>query len=215
MDSLGKIIELSSVLHIWFSVRQEAQITRITCIHVELVKHLDHGLVRVNLYTVPDDLKKPLHYGIVRAADINISSLIYLFMGVPRPPCRIGAKIERFGSPLNVYLPFISETQDEKMYRVVTDRERWFKVLMGENYKNDLRTTERMADRIPFPEDAAQSLAFRLEAKAKKIRFEVLSSRSATGFGIIGLGVSECERNTACIIPFAGNNEKNMRLDTL
>jgi ERCC4-related helicase len=81
---------------------------------------------------------------------------------------RIGAKIERCGLPLNVYLPFIAETQDEKMYRVVTDRERWFRVLMGENYKTDLRTTERMADRIPFPEGAAQSLAFRLEAKDGK-----------------------------------------------
>ncbi len=77
---------------------------------------------------------------------------------------RIGAKIERCGLPLQVYLPFIAETQDEKMYRVVADRERWFRVIMGEDYKNDLRTTEKLAERIPFPETAAHSLAFRLEA---------------------------------------------------
>jgi ERCC4-related helicase len=80
---------------------------------------------------------------------------------------RIGAKIERCGLPLQVYLPFISETQDEKMYRVVADRERWFRVIMGEDYKNDLRTTEKLAERVPFPEIAAHSLAFRLETKTK------------------------------------------------
>ncbi|OOP57189.1 MAG: hypothetical protein AYP45_04805 [Candidatus Brocadia carolinensis] len=46
---------------------------------------------------------------------------------------RIGAKVEKCGKPIHVYYPFISETQDEKMYRVVMDRERWFKVVMGKN----------------------------------------------------------------------------------
>jgi len=44
---------------------------------------------------------------------------------------RIGAKVERCGQPIKIYLPYIAMTQDEKMYRVVMDRERWFQVVMG------------------------------------------------------------------------------------
>ena len=75
---------------------------------------------------------------------------------------RIGAKTEISGQPIQVFIPFIGETQDEKMYRVVMDRERWFGVVMGEQYTPDLRTTDRLADRIPFPESAAAELAFDL-----------------------------------------------------
>lgn len=78
---------------------------------------------------------------------------------------RIGAKVEKCGKPIHVYLPFISETQDEKMYRVVMDRERWFKVVMGEKYKLDAKTTEKLASRIPFPEEAAEELMFNLSVR--------------------------------------------------
>ena len=82
---------------------------------------------------------------------------------------RIGAKAERSGQSIQVYLPFLSETQDEKMYRVVMDRERWFSVVMGGEFrvKMDARTTEKLARRIPLPESAARRLAFRLEASSK------------------------------------------------
>jgi superfamily II DNA/RNA helicase len=76
---------------------------------------------------------------------------------------RIGAKAERVLQPIHVYLPFVEATQDEKMYRVVRDRERWFQVVMGESYALDDLTTERIAERVPFPEQAAGDLAFRLE----------------------------------------------------
>jgi superfamily II DNA/RNA helicase len=76
---------------------------------------------------------------------------------------RIGAKAERCGKSIYVYLPYIAETQDEKMYRVVMDRERWFKVVMGEKFKVDAGTTDKIAERIPLPEALAEELAFRLE----------------------------------------------------
>jgi hypothetical protein len=75
---------------------------------------------------------------------------------------RIGAKAEAVGKPVQIFVPFIAETQDEKMYRVVMDRERWFSVVMGEDYKVDFRTTDKLADRIPFPAEAAAELAFQL-----------------------------------------------------
>ena len=77
-------------------------------------------------------------------------------------PPRIGAKAETAGQPIHIYIPFIAETQDEKMYRVVMDRERWFSVIMGEDYKVDVRRTEKLASRIPFPASAANELAFQL-----------------------------------------------------
>ena len=80
---------------------------------------------------------------------------------------RVGAKAELCGSSIQVYLPYISETQDEKMYRVVMDRERWFNVVMGETYHVDARSTDKLAERIPLPESAALALAFDLHVWTK------------------------------------------------
>jgi superfamily II DNA/RNA helicase len=76
---------------------------------------------------------------------------------------RIGAKVEWSGLAIRVYLPYLAETQDEKMYRVVLDRERWFSVVMGEQFRTDTRTTDSLARRVPLPDSLAQKLAFRLE----------------------------------------------------
>ena len=45
---------------------------------------------------------------------------------------RIGCKMESCGQSIHIYLPYVAETQDEKMYRVVMDREQRFNVVMGE-----------------------------------------------------------------------------------
>lgn len=75
---------------------------------------------------------------------------------------RIGAKADQVGKAIRVYMPFVAGTQDEKMYRVVTDRERWFQVLMGEEYRTDEVSTEKLAERVMFPEAAAGALAMDL-----------------------------------------------------
>jgi hypothetical protein len=82
---------------------------------------------------------------------------------------RIGAKCERSGQPVHVYLPYIAETQDEKMYRVVSDRERWFSFVMGEKFQTDARTTESLAARVPFPGEAAEGLAFALHVAGSPV----------------------------------------------
>jgi len=46
------------------------------------------------------------------------------------------------------------------------DRERWFSVVMGEKYRIDAKTVEKLARRIPFPEEAARELSFRLEVES-------------------------------------------------
>jgi hypothetical protein len=45
------------------------------------------------------------------------------------------------------------------------DRECWFSVVMGEQFKVDARTTGKLARRVPLPASLANALAFRLEAK--------------------------------------------------
>lgn len=75
---------------------------------------------------------------------------------------RLGAKAEQVKKPIEVFLPYLAATQDEKQYRVVMDRERWFQVLMGEDYKTDEAATDKMAERVPLPESAASALAFDL-----------------------------------------------------
>jgi hypothetical protein len=50
-----------------------------------------------------------------------------------------------------VYLPYLAETQDEKMYCVVMDRERWFSEVMGEQLKSDVRFTDWLASESPCP----------------------------------------------------------------
>ena len=76
---------------------------------------------------------------------------------------RLGAKAERARKSIHVYLPYVAATQDEKMFRVVRDRERWFQVVMGEKYEVDEAATDARASRVPLPASAARALAFRLE----------------------------------------------------
>jgi ERCC4-related helicase len=78
---------------------------------------------------------------------------------------RIGAKAEVVCKPIEVFMPYIGGTQDEKQYRVVMDRERWFQVLMGEEYRTDEHSTEIASTRVPLPVAAAQALAFDLSVK--------------------------------------------------
>ena len=63
---------------------------------------------------------------------------------------------------MSVYLPFLKATQDEKMYRVVTDRERWFNIVMGNEVAMDTASTERLAERFPVPQSLIDELSFNL-----------------------------------------------------
>lgn len=76
---------------------------------------------------------------------------------------RLGSKSEQVRQSIHVYLPYIAATQDEKMFRVVRDRERWFHILMGEEFKVDEATTERLAERVPLPAQLQAELTLNLE----------------------------------------------------
>lgn len=75
---------------------------------------------------------------------------------------RIGSKAEQVKQPIHLYLPYVAETQDEKMFKVVRDRERWFQIVMGETYEVDEAATDARAARVPLPFDVQRQLAMRL-----------------------------------------------------
>lgn len=81
---------------------------------------------------------------------------------------RLGSKAERAGKPIRVYLPYVEGCQDEKLYRVVMDRERWFGVVMGaeESMSRVLRASaweiEKMVEQPPIPMDMVDRLTMRL-----------------------------------------------------
>ena len=84
---------------------------------------------------------------------------------------RLGAKAERSGQSIRVYLPYVEGCQDEKLFRVVMDRERWFGVVMGaeESMSRILKATaweiERLALELPVPLSLVGELRLRLSAE--------------------------------------------------
>jgi hypothetical protein len=76
---------------------------------------------------------------------------------------RIGAKAEQVNRSIEISLPYVGGTQDEKMFRVVMDRERWFQIVMGEKFSMDELSTECAAQRVPLPDAVCRELALRLE----------------------------------------------------
>jgi superfamily II DNA or RNA helicase len=75
---------------------------------------------------------------------------------------RIGCKAERDKKPIHLYMPYLAATQDEKMFRVVRDRERWFQVIMGENYAVDEASTDQQSKRVLLPRSLASELSLKL-----------------------------------------------------
>ena len=75
---------------------------------------------------------------------------------------RLGSHAWRSGMPIVVYEPFLEATQDEKQYRVVKDRERWFNVVMGEKLELDEASTDLLATRVPLPDALARRLSLDL-----------------------------------------------------
>jgi superfamily II DNA or RNA helicase len=76
---------------------------------------------------------------------------------------RIGAKVETTKKSIHLYKPFLAATQDERQFHVVSDRERWFNVVMGAEYVDDVASTERQARRVRLATAVAEELTFRLE----------------------------------------------------
>ncbi|MDA2934241.1 SWF/SNF helicase family protein [Acidobacteria bacterium AH-259-D05] len=76
---------------------------------------------------------------------------------------RLGSKSEKTKRPIVVDEPFIEATQDERQFRVVKDRLRWFNVVMGERLQLDEWSTSRIAERVPLPKELAERMTMKLD----------------------------------------------------
>ena len=79
-----------------------------------------------------------------------------------------GSKATRCDQPIIIYEPFFAGTHDEKMYRVVKDRERWFGVVMGESSPLDERSTENRSTRVALPPGLARLLTMDLSLEDQR-----------------------------------------------
>lgn len=75
---------------------------------------------------------------------------------------RIRCKAEQAHRPIVIYEPFIGGSADEKMFRVVRDRERWFQIVMGQKFEFSEAEADAIASRVPLPDSIASGLVFDL-----------------------------------------------------
>lgn len=75
---------------------------------------------------------------------------------------RIGSLSEKVDHPIDIYEPYTSGLQDEKTYKVVKDRARWFSIVMGDDGDLDEEHADLIADRVPMPDDLISRLTLNL-----------------------------------------------------
>ncbi|MCL4204699.1 MAG: DEAD/DEAH box helicase [Pirellulaceae bacterium] len=75
---------------------------------------------------------------------------------------RLGCKAEN-RHPIDIYLPYLAGTADERQYRVMLDRERWFRIVMGQDEVARLITPDSDGI-IPLPDAISTALSFRLDS---------------------------------------------------
>ncbi len=81
---------------------------------------------------------------------------------------RLGCKAES-REQIMVYLPYLAGAADERQYRVMTEREQWFRVVMGQDEVARLITPDSDST-VPLPRSVADELSFNLELEEGAIR---------------------------------------------
>ena len=77
---------------------------------------------------------------------------------------RLGCKAEG-RQPIVMYLPYLAGTADERQYQVMSEREQWFRVVMGQDEVAKLITPDS-AGSIPLPAPISENLSFKLDLDA-------------------------------------------------
>jgi len=73
---------------------------------------------------------------------------------------RLGCKAEG-RQPIVVYLPYLDGTADERQYQVMSHREQWFRVVMGQEEVARLITPDSTTA-IRLPDAISNALSFKL-----------------------------------------------------
>lgn len=75
---------------------------------------------------------------------------------------RIGSLIQREGTRLQVFEPYLAGTHDEKQFHVVKERAAWFGVVMGRSQGDDEAATDAAETRLPLAAAVQRALALDL-----------------------------------------------------
>jgi superfamily II DNA/RNA helicase len=78
---------------------------------------------------------------------------------------RIGALAEREQKNIEVYEPFLAGTHDEKMFRAVKDRARWFDIVMGRATGTDEHATDAEETRVSLHPRISEALSMDLTSR--------------------------------------------------
>jgi len=81
---------------------------------------------------------------------------------------RLGCKAE-VRQPIHVYLPYMAGTADERQYRVMSDRENWFRIVMGQDEVAKLIPRDADCTVWELPSDLGHSLAFDLSLRTQSL----------------------------------------------
>lgn len=76
---------------------------------------------------------------------------------------RLGYKAEG-RQPSVVYRPYLAGAADERQFRVMSDREQWFRVVMGQDAVAQLITADSNTS-LPLPNSIAGELSFQLSLR--------------------------------------------------
>jgi superfamily II DNA/RNA helicase len=80
---------------------------------------------------------------------------------------RLGCKAEG-RHPIVVYLPYLAGTADERQFQVMTEREQWFRIVMGQDEVAQLIPPDSNQT-IPLPAVISDELSFTLDLGDSKI----------------------------------------------
>ena len=104
------------------------------------------------------DLQRYCRYVIHHDLDWNPSKIEQRTGRIDRLGCKAEMKY-----PIYVYLPYLSGTADERQFRVMSDREQWFRIVMGQDEVAKLIPSDDDHVRPQLPTAFSESLTFHLE----------------------------------------------------
>ncbi|CCH78213.1 hypothetical protein BN12_2620028 [Nostocoides japonicum T1-X7] len=142
-DASGRGARLSTVRRAYGQTRREDRERLITVFNTPFAPDI---LVASSVMGEGIDLHQECRHVIHHDLDWNPSRLEQRTGRLDR----IGALAERVSKDIEVYEPFLADTHDEKMFRVVKDRAGWFDIVMGRAIGTDERETDAEEKRVPL-----------------------------------------------------------------
>ena len=102
------------------------------------------------------DLQRSCRHVIHHDLDWNPSSIEQRTGRIDRLGCKAEGR-----QPIVIYLPYLSGTADERQYQVMSEREQWFRVVMGQDEVARL-ITQDSSSAVPLPDSVSGDLSFKL-----------------------------------------------------